>query len=302
MNKKRLKRINILLLAIIVGAFISSCQSEEEKRQKELEAAEKEGYDRGYAAGYNTAKLENNATYQQGYETARQEIARSIAVRYGITGFLIGLFAGLGSIVVVARKTLLSRVNDVRKKYELRKAFENIPDGLPPDVYDLADQIAQTYANILEQFRSTKGYTVSQYIERWRPRLKDLMHKAVQLMELIQELEHARKHVNQQKLEHTIADLQYTIRHARDDEARNTAIKSLNRTKQTQQDLAHTKRNLEHCKTALQGIVSVLESMHLKISNIKVNTQRTELLEELSSDIETEMAALEEALQEVSGQ
>jgi hypothetical protein len=42
----------------------------------------------------------------------------------------------------------------------------------------------------------------------------------------------------------------------------------------------------------------VLESIHLKISNIKVNTQRTELLEDLSSDLETEVSALEEALKE----
>ena len=35
---------------------------------------------------------------------------------------------------------------------------------------------------------------------------------------------------------------------------------------------------LDLCKTALQGIVGVLESMHLKISNLKVNSQRTDLL------------------------
>ena len=77
-------------------------------------------------------------------------------------------------------------------------------------------------------------------------------------------------------------------------------MKSLNRAKQTRQDLARTTRNLELCKTALIGIIGVLESMHLKISNLKVNTQRADLLEELSSDIEAEMSALEEALQEVS--
>lgn len=292
--------LTALFLALSLSLLIASCQSEDEKRQKALQTAKQEGYAEGYTHGYNAAKSENDATYQQGYEAARQEIARSIAIRYSITGFWAGFLAGLGGVVVVARKTILSRMNTVRKKYELRKAFENIPTGLPPDVYDNADQIAHLYANILEQFRSTKGYTLSQYVERWRPRLKELMKKATQLLELLQELETTRKHVNQQKLEHTIADLQYTVRHAKDDEARHTAIKSLNRAKQTQHDLARTRRNIEHCETALQGIIGVLESMHLKISNLKVNTQRTDLLEELSSDIEAEMAALETALQEVS--
>jgi hypothetical protein len=297
---KQRNLIQWALLALGLSLFLASCQSEDEKRQNALQAAKKEGYAEGYTDGYNAAKSENDATYQQGYEAARQEIARNVAIRYGITGFLAGFLAGVGGVVVIARKTVLSRVNDVRKKYELRKAFENIPTGLPPDVYDDADRIAHIYANILEQFRSTKGYTLSEYTERWRPRLKELMKKATQLLELIQELETTRKHVNQQKLEHTIADLQYTVRHAKDDEARHTAMTSLNRAKQTLHDLVRTKRNIEHCKTALQGIIGVLESMHLKLSNLKVNTQRTDLLEELSSDLEAEMAALEAALQEVS--
>ncbi len=295
-------RTLLFIRGIILAAclLITSCQSEDEQRRKDLKAAEKQGYNQGYTEGYNAAKTENDATYQQGYENARREIARKTAITYGIAGFVIGLIAGLGGSLAVARKTLLARVHDVRKQYELRKAFEHIPAGLPPDVYDMADRIARAYANIREQLRSTTGYTVSQYRERWHPRLKEFMQKTTQLMELIQELDSARKNVDEDRLKQTIHELQQTVRQARDDETRHTAMKSLNRAKQTRQDLARTTRNLELCKTALQGIIGVLESMHLKISNLKVNTQRTDLLEELSSDIEAEMSALEEALQEVS--
>ncbi len=302
MNNCRQYKMSWFFLSIILGAsvLVTSCRSEEEQRQKELEAAEKAGYTRGYNEGYHAAKAENDATYQQGYENARREIARKTATTYGIAGLVIGLIAGLGGSLTVARKTILARVHDVRKTYELRKAFEHIPAGLPPDVYDMADRIAHAYANILEQLRSSTGYIVSQYSERWRPRLKDFMQKATQLMELIQELETARKNVDEERLQQSIHELQQTVRQSRDDEARHAAMKSLNRAKQTRQDLARTTRNLELCKTSLQGIIGVLESMHLKISNLKVNTQRADLLEELSSDIETEMSALEEALQEVS--
>ncbi len=302
MHNRRQHRMLWFFLSMILsaGMLVTSCQSEEEQRQKALKTAEESGYARGYTEGYNAAKVENDATYQQGYENARREIARKTATTYGITGLVIGLIAGLGGSLAVARKTILARVHDVRKTYELRKAFEHIPAGLPPDVYDVADRIAHAYANILEQLRSSTGYTVSQYSKRWRLRLKDFMQKATQLMELIQELDAARKNIDEERLSQTIADLQQTIRRARDDEARHTAMKSLNRAKQTRQDLARTTRNLELCKTALIGIIGVLESMHLKISNLKVNTQRADLLEELSSDIEAEMSALEEALQEVS--
>lgn len=293
----------LLIISMLCSAClcITSCDSEEERRRKELEAAEKQGYTLGYTAGYNAAKTENDATYQQGYVNARREMARKMALTYGTTGFIIGLVAGLGGSLAVARKTILVRVRDVRKTYELRKAFERIPTGLPPDVYDIADRIAHAHANILEQLRTATGYMMSQYSERWRPRLKDFMQKATQLMELIQELDAARKSVDAERLKQTIHELQQTVRQARDDETRHTAMKSLNRAKQTRQDLARTTRNLELCKTALQGISGVLESMHLKISNLKVNTQRTDLLEELSSDLEAEMSTLEEALQEVSG-
>lgn len=293
----------ILLVVIVIG--ISQYFSSSEKnvslpdtQQTPVEAAEQRGYDRGYAQGYAAAQKEAAATYQEGYEAARKEIGRGAFTTYGIVGFISGLLVSIGGFAAITKKTLSARIKTVRKKYELKKAFNTIPPNLPSDVYATAEQIARAYANITEQFRSARGFTVSQYIEQWRPKLKELMGKAVRLMELIQELETVRANVDEQKLDRTITDLRYTARRARDDNTRNAAIKSLRRAKQTQNDLQKIHLNLENCKTTLKGITGVLESMHLKISNIKVNTQKRELLEELSSDLEAEMSALEEALHE----
>lgn len=288
----------ILVLAMTWGITRFFPPPVSETLQAHREAARKEGYDQGYAAGYDAAKKENDTLYQKGYNAARKDIGRGTLTTYGIIGFLVGLTAGLGGVAALNRKTLAVRIKTLRKHYELKKAFDSMPDNLPPDVAATAEQIARAYANIMEQFRSTKGYTVDQYITRWRPKLKEMMGKAVRLMELIQELETAQAHVDAQKLERIVTGLRDTMRRARDDDARNEAAKSLRRTRQAQNDLEQTHRNLEHCKTALQGITGVLESMHLKMSNIKVNAQKTDLLDELSSDLETEMAALEEALAE----
>ena len=288
----------ILILGILWGIVKLSAPPVSKSLQAQLDIAKKEGYSQGYTEGYDAARQENETLYQEGYKTARKDIGWGAFTTYGIIGFLVGLTAGLGGVAALNRKTLAARIKILRKHYELKKAFDSMPANLPPDVAATAEQIAQAYANIMEQFRSTKGYTVAQYVNQWRPKLKEMMDKAVRLMELIQELETARANVDAQKLDRTVTGLRDTIRRARDDNARNEAAKSLRRTRQTQNDLEQTHRNLECCKTVLQGITGVLESMHLKISNIKVNTQKTELLDELSSDLETEMTALEEALRE----
>ncbi len=102
--------------------------------------------------------------------------------------------------------------------------------------------------------------------------------------------------MNFPKPDRAITDLQYAARRAKDDETRNTAIISLRRARQPYSDLQQTTRNLKQCKTALQGITGVLDSMHLKVSNIKVNTHKVKLLDNLSSNLETEMNTLEQAL------
>jgi uncharacterized protein YpuA (DUF1002 family) len=153
---------------------------------------------------------------------------------------------------------------------------------------------------MLVQFRMSKGYTVSQYIQQWTPRLDELMKKSLRLMDLIKELETARANIDEQELTKTIKSLQRKTKNPKSDDAtRNAAVKSLQRAKQTQKDLVKTQKNLEQCKTSLQGVTGILESMQLKISNLKVNTKETETLEELSSDLEAEMFALEEALSDV---
>ncbi len=293
----------ILLFVIIIGVskyFLPSEKSSplSDTQQAQIEVARQEGYDLGYSKGYEAAKKDSVVVYQEGYEAARKEIGQGAFTTYGITGFIVGLLLSIGGFAALTRKTLSVQIKTFRKKHELKKAFNNIPPNLPPDVYTIAEQIARAYANITEQFHSAKGYAVAQYVEQWRPKLKELMGKAVQLMELIQELETARTNIDEQKLDRTITDLRYTARRARDDDTRHAAIKSLKRAKQTQNDLQRTNVNLENCKTALKGITGVLESMHLKISNIKVNTQKMELLDELSSDLEAEMSTLEEALHE----
>ena len=215
---------------------------------------------------------------------------------------MFGLLISIGGFVALKRKELSERFQKFKKRIELKRVFNTIPPNLPPEVDAIAHQIARAYINVLVQFRMSKGYMVSQYAQQWRPKLQELMQKAVHLMELIQELETARANIDEKHLTNTIRSLQHTVQNSRnDDTIRNAAAKSLQRAKQTQKDLLKTQQNLENCKTSLQGITGILESMHLKISNIRVNTQKTELLDELSSDLEAEMSALEETLSEFTG-
>ncbi len=302
-KKTRFVAIGIFVtIVLFISLFKNNSklpQQDSSSTRAAIEAARKEGHDVGYTNGYNAAKEENETVYRRGYETARKEIGSETFTKYGILGFILGLGIGIGGIIALKRKELSERFEEFKRRLELKRAFQTIPSNLPPDVEAIARQIARTYVNVLAQLRMNKGYTIAQYTQQWTPRLDDLMKKSLRLTELVKELETARNNIDEQELAKTIKGLQRTAKSAKNDDAtRNAAVKSLQRAKQTQKDLLKTNKNLEHCKTSLQGVTGVLESMHLKISNLKVNTQKTELLDELSSDLEVEMSAVEEALSE----
>lgn len=295
--------IGILLAVILIFSLLKETprisDMEGTDLQTALNTAREEGYEQGYANGYNAAKEEHESSYQQGYEAARQEIGRQTFTRSGVVGFLIGLLISTGMVVAMKRREFSASWHTFKKQYALRKTFQRIPADLSPEIEAIAQQIARSYITILDQLRKGQGYIVSQYAKQWRTKLQALMQKAVRLMELIQELEAARDSIDQKQLTRTIRSLQRTVQNANSgDDARNAAVKSLQRAKQTHRDLLKTHKNLDSCKASLQGITGVLDSMHLKISNLNVNTQKTELLEELSSDLEQEMSALEEALKD----
>lgn len=293
----------MILAAILIFSVFKETprapETNEHNVQTALEAARKEGYDVGYANGYEAAKEDNASSYQQGYEAARQDISRQAFTHSGVFGFLAGLLMSTGMVIGIKRKEFTASWQTFKKQYALRKTFQKIPPHLSPEIEAVAQQIARSYITVLSQLRKGQGYIVSQYAKQWRAKLQALMHKALRLMELIQELEAARDSIDQKQLTRTIRNLQHTVQNAdQDDATRNAAVKALQRAKQTHRDLLKTQKNLENCKASLQGITGVLDSMHLKISNLNINTQKTKLLEELSSDLEQEMSALEEALQE----
>ncbi len=290
----------MLLFMLLFKGNSKISESDSASNQKTIAAARKEGYDLGYKNGYNAAQKENDDVYQKGYQTAKKDIGSGALTRSGILGFIVGLFISTGGFVAIKKKELSERFEEFKHRIELRRAFKTIPSNLPPDVDTVARQIARSYVNVLVQLRMSKGYTVSQYIQQWTPRLDELIKKSLRLMDLIKELETARANIDEQELTKTIKSLQRKTKNPKSDDAtRNTAVKSLQRAKQTQKDLVKTHKNLEHCKTSLQGVTGILDSMQLKISNLKVNTQATETLEELSSDLEAEMSALEEALRDI---
>lgn len=265
-----------------------------------LEQIKKEQYDAGYANGYNIAKEENAAAYRRGYETAQHEIGSGALTRFGIVGFLAGLLVGAGAFVGLKRREFAAWFEAWRTRRALKKTFRRIPEGLSPDMAALAQQMARTYIALLTQLRSGKGYLVDRYAKEWRGMLGDMMGKSVRLFELTRELETVRAQVDEKELTKTIRALSRAVQNPDyEDAARNSAVRSLQRARQTQQELLKTEQNLAQCRASLTGMNGALESMRLKISNLKVNTQHTDVLDELSFDLQAEMSALEDVLHNV---
>ncbi|MCP4405762.1 MAG: hypothetical protein GY801_51755 [bacterium] len=306
MGQKKVLILGALALCIFSISLLQSPEKVQEplpQTGKTGENFDKKRYELGYTDGYNAAKQEDGTAYRQGYEAAKQEIGSGAFTRSGIFGALFGFLLGLCSVMYIKRHDFSVWYRELKKRIELRRAFRTIPQGLAPDIDALAHQIAHSYVEVLVQFRMSKNYVLAQYMKQWRPKLDSMMKKALSLLELIRELEKARAGVDEKELARRIRSLKRTIQSPTgDDNARNSAAKSLQRAKQTRQELLTTQKNLEHCKRTLQEIGAVLESMQLKVSNLKVNTHETDILDELSSELEDEVLALEEALNDMKAE
>ena len=265
-----------------------------------LEQARKEAYDSGYANGYNTAKEEGAAAYQRGYDAAKKKIGSGALTRFGALGFFGGFCLSVGMFALLKKRELRDYFEEWRQRSELKNAFRRIPEGLSPELTELAKQIARTHSLLQQQLRGSKGYVFEQYRQEWRGKLREMMSKSEQLLATTQELEMARQHIDDKDLSKTIRGLTRAVQSPdSDDAARNSAMKSLQRARQTQQELLKTEQNLAQCRASLNGMNGALESMRLKISNLKVNTQHTDVLDELSFDLQAEMSALEDVLHNV---
>ena len=259
-----------------------------------------ESYDLGYQNGYQIAKTEHATAYREGYEAAQREIGSGALTRFGIGGFLLGFCLSVGGFVALKRQEVAAFVADFRKRRAVKKTFQRMPTNLSPDMETLAHQIAQAYVTVLQQLRNGRGYVVEQYAKQWRGKLQALMQHTLRLFETVRDLEAARAKVNEPELAKTMRALQRQVQNpATDDVARHVALNSLQRVKQTRQEFLLTGQNLTQCQASLQGIAGTLETMRLKISNLTVNTQQTDILDELSADLESEMRAITEALTEL---
>ena len=266
-----------------------------------FEQMRKEAYDSGYANGYNTAKEESATAYQRGYDAAQKEIGSGALTRFGVLGFFVGLCLSAGAFALLKQRELRDYFEEWRQRNELKNAFRRIPEGLSPEFTELAKQIARTHSLLQQQLRGSKGYVFEQYRQEWRGKLREMMSKSEQLLATARELEAARQHIDDKDLTKTIRGLTRAVQSPdSDDTARNVAMKSLQRARQTQQELLKTEKNLAQCRASLNGMNGALESMRLKISNLKVNTQHTDVLDELSFDLQAEMSALEDVLHTVA--
>jgi hypothetical protein len=78
--RKKLNLIGLgtlLVFMILIGVVKYAPEnhpSRSEPQQFQIEAARKEGYERGLKDGYKTAKEETAESYQRGYATARKEV------------------------------------------------------------------------------------------------------------------------------------------------------------------------------------------------------------------------------------
>jgi len=290
------------LLLLIAGITVTSklwppVSSAPQIPSATLEQMRKEAYDSGYANGYKTAKEESTAAYQRGYDAAQQEIGSGALTRFGLLGFFGGFCVSMGAFILLKKRELRDYFEEWRQRHELKNAFRRIPEGLSPELTELAKQIARTHSLLQQQLRGGKGYVFEQYRQEWQGKLREMMSKSEQLFAMTRELETARRQIDDKDLTKTIRGLTRAVQSPdSDDAAKNSAMKSLQRARQTQQELLKTEKNLAQCRASLTGMNAALESMRLKISNLKVNTQHTDVLDELTSDLQMEMSALEDVL------
>lgn len=170
---------------------------------------------------------------------------------------------------------------------------------LDDDLFELASSVAGRTDDILSSIRRSTDPEVRRWFQSIEPKIRDLSKTAFRLVGTAQELRAALLQISTGPgPSRAIQSLRQDLAAETDPEMQRFVVQTLRSEQRKTESLEQCRRNLRLIGVRLGAITSFLDSIYLRIPNVKVLADRHDWFAEISTELDTELRGLEETFEE----
>lgn len=171
--------------------------------------------------------------------------------------------------------------------------------SLDDDLFELASSVAGRTDDILSSIHRSSDPEVRQWFQSVEPKIRDLSKTAFRLVGTAQELRTALQQITTgPDPSRAVQSLRQDLAAETDPELQRLVVQTLRSEQRKTESLDQCRRNLRLIGVRLGAITSFLDSIYLRIPNVKVLADRQDWFAEISSELDTELRGLEETFEE----
>jgi hypothetical protein len=170
---------------------------------------------------------------------------------------------------------------------------------LDDDLFELASAVAGRTDDILSSIRRSTDPEVRKWFQNIEPKIRELSRTAFRLVGTAQELRTALQLIGSEADPgQAVQALRQDLAAETDPELQRFVAQTLRSEQRKSESLDQSRRNLRLIGVRLGAITSFLDSVYLRVPNVKVLADRPEWFAEISSELDTELRGLEETFEE----
>jgi hypothetical protein len=170
---------------------------------------------------------------------------------------------------------------------------------LDDDLFELAAAVAGRTDDILSSIRRSADPEVRKWFRSIEPKIRELAQTAFRLVGTAQELRTALERIGSgADPARVLQSLRQDLAAETDPELQRFVAQTLRSEQRKSESLEQSRRNLRLIGVRLGAITSFLDSVYLRVPNVKVLADRPEWFAEVASGLDSELRGLEETFEE----
>jgi len=174
--------------------------------------------------------------------------------------------------------------------------FPQMP--LDDDLFELASAVAGRTDDILSSIRASADPEVRKWLQGIEPKIRELSQTGFRLVGTAQELRTALTRIGDSSPERAVDSLRQDLAAETDPDMQRFVAQTLRSEQRKGESLEQGRRNLRLIAARLGAITSFLDSVYLRVPNVKVLADRPDWFAEIASGLDTELRSLEETFEE----
>ena len=195
--------------------------------------------------------------------------------------------------------SLRRRLYSMTRRYRLWRLARLPKMPLDDDLFELASAVAGRTDDILTSVRGSTDPAVRAWFRGVEPKIRELSQTAFRLVGTAQELRTALERIGvAAQPSQAVQSLREDLASETDPELQRFVAQTLRSEQRKSESLEQSRRNLKLIGVRLGAITSFLDSVYLRVPNVKVLADRPEWFAEISSELDLELRGLEETFEE----